>query len=1585
MVDITGAVPVMGVVTGTSRVLAQTIKLLKPDLGETLKNKSHLNGYIRYRVPENHRVTRAFRSAWALATVSVLKIAEDAADAGGMASAQKEELRRVCALAREAAQALPVDGKRNEAFPESPIDDHLELVLNMVSDHMLRQTRPDDRTLLNSEFVAWLDVKTGQHGEPMPPLLTSVIEGQEGVDHAEGRSFAYLLVDKIAHIARNPQQYSDDANSLSIAIERLEHRTVERLLNEILIELRNPQDVADLRAVREQVATQYDSLSGQLRAAEDKIRGDVSGVRDDIRDLTDALAPNFNDARRSFGFDEGKPNLVLCGAETDAPWLDSFEQTVSVMMGKLTQDYDLGMRRWDLGNRSLEDAFQAGTKWRQVLQSPDAPHGGTVVLLPRDIGDPLPSDTTFEDFLCEHACLASPDAPSGLYFTDAHTAEERRAMHKSGAVPVTVLTRLIMETHLAGRPLQVFDQVPPEERSGREQNLIGWLEQIRIPMIRDFAGEDDAFVVGQLLNRILEIPADVVVNPYLRLEHFVPADQENYHGRQGAQEQVRSFFDAQAKAGKSPVLRVEGPSGVGKSSFMNARVAHLAEEFGFDYVTFRPTDIMFRRSGGQRPLEAFCQHLASELGWAPPEQDFPLISCPDLDSAAAQAEEWFNKERTRHNRKVLIAIDQFEEILDSIANDWNGAAWNKLITMIEALIGPEVAVVFTLESSRKDLLATSMSDRVYGRASGIVLDDDPEFLRAVIVRPFTVAGFRLHEDTVETLLTEALKYGTSAGETISALPLLTLKLHALFETVVERIPRSNDSLMSDLVDVPPNDIPIQLDIGSEIDSLGWGAWNKVSGTEADFDAFMRPFVRVVKSDGDEKGRMVLATVPNRGFHAVQDRQAAFEQARLIVPAPGGSRLAHEAVIRRWDKARDWFEGVRDKLQEETDFLERANVWDRKGRLRVDTASAEDIVIAARILGHRTTDWAVIDVPNLNPRTRAERAFCLQHLDLATDPLQPVEASTYGSLFVHLAASYGRVDLMRRFLETDRHVMDLPRADGRTPLMAAAFVSDEMVGFLLEEGANPNVLEEDGWTVIDGAIWGERDDIFERLSPIVKSDNTSPIVNDDGSTDHQPCINALYSAAAMGRLDLMHELEEKGWKHDQETRGGTTPIMGAVASGSIDVLKHCIIRGAVPTHRPGGGNNAFDKAASLGKVDILQELLTHPKGKDCINAQPEGGNTPLMLAAFARHADVITFLLNANAKVNVKGGPASAADGGNALHCALDWLGRFDGKATRFIVEPTRRAVAALLTSDALDVNLVAADGRSPWQLAQHHDSIRTLIENHPRFDVASLPANSKSPLHIAVQNEDRDKIETLLEQASFRALVNKTVDSVNPANDMIRMGMGRLVADLIAANELDPWPADGNSLFDEAWFAGDDDLVAAIRERMPDTLSAPSLIAVLKTAETGNPSGTTKPSRVPDMALIDACIARADGQATLNAALLFMGQRGAVALFRKLVAAGADPAATDEWGRTILERSADVVIVAEGGTKDAWPVKDDGPVTLPFMDEERATLARGDLEEITAMIIGWGADARRDTWGRTAVDLVPDALQAELAELEEAK
>ena len=1518
---------------GTSEVARKVLDLVAPGLQHSLRERVVHARAFGYEVAGNHHLTRAFREAWDRAWRSLINSTLSQTGRYGLSREDRLECERISdvleGVAAETNRVI-LDFAKGDALQRvEEVDRHVSPVLTMLAHHVLRETRKEDRTRLNDEAKAWLRSRAYAGAEQLPDCLVRAIEDAPDSDDWKKRGFAYLLLDEIVSYVQHPKKNPEAARSIEIALQKIQHQAVLDALDDVRAATGEQATARQLSTVRQLIADGSERIESLIEASMQRIIAEINADREKRQVRGTDISIPFDTAARSHDLTDGMPSVIVCAARWDDTWIERVTRPLQDASERLVGPNAMSVRAWHLDDTSLRTTLQVRNTWRRILHSEQAPHCGTVVVLDDDTDEDLAPDAHFEDELVEQGLFASPDDPDGAFFAGSTEPSRRNALRAAGAIRLTVQTRLTFETLVAGRPLIAWDRSNPATRDAWVDNLLKWLAGRGVPVITDTRRGHGAFWATGMIREVFDIPPDAVENPYLRLEHYTPEDSEYYRGRHAAVSSVRDAFAVRGDDERPVVLRIDGPSGVGKSSFMNVRVAETARKSGFDYVTFRPTDIMAQVGNDASLLHAMCHVIASQMGWEAIETTHPLIKVPNPDAARGAVCAWLDARLGPG--KMLIAVDQFEEIIDNIDNGWNAEGWRALVTLLEELAGPKVALALTLESSRWGAFARLLPGGPLATERTVELDDDEEFMREVIKRPFADAGFRLANETVEELLGEARRYGTGSGEAISSLPLLTLKLHALFDSVVRVFSDGRGDRRFDLVDVPHEDVPIPLDIGSEIENLAQAAWQEEGGSDDDLDTFLRPFVRVVESTEEGKsGRMVLATVPYRGYHGVQKRQAAFEGRRLVVPAPGGHRLAHEAVIRRWSMGRRWFDRVGTELAAENVFLERAAAWNRNGRYLIEQASDDDIAIAASILGSRTVDWSMADNEGLDDAHQIELAFCLTLFDLADNPTQDVDRSSKKSKFIHLAATYDRRDLMTRFLDRSAEAIHLQREDGNTPLMQASWASAEMVQLLLDRGADPDFVSEEGWCALDSAIWGMYDEAFDLLV-----DRTDPAPGDP------PRINALYSAARMGQIGSMRRLEAVGWRHDQPTKDATGPLIGAAVGGTPEALQYCLEAGGDPAQRTESGLNAFDYAAAGGRVDLMLLMLRHPGGHACVLGASDGGWTPLLHAATSQRAEAIRWLLAAQAPVDVVVKEKGPLEGGNALHCAMDWMAKHPGRAPRFIVDRTRDAVAALVEHPGIDVNLADAKGRTPWSMAQHHPSLRELIKDHPRFDYGKLPDDAPTPLDDAIEAEDEERIRDLLSNEQLRGASGRVRDSSSAAEKLVRMGLGDLVVELVREGHVTPWSARGGNLFDEAWFVAHQGLIDMTLRQRPRRLSSPELESILITAIVDETNGKGRAERLPAADLIDDSIARAGGPKVLNNALLRVGQLGSNDLYDRLVKAGADPGGTDDWGRTILERCADAVVVAKGGRTDGWPPGGAAPDSLDkAIDAEDAERVR---------------------------------------------
>jgi ankyrin repeat protein len=83
---------------------------------------------------------------------------------------------------------------------------------------------------------------------------------------------------------------------------------------------------------------------------------------------------------------------------------------------------------------------------------------------------------------------------------------------------------------------------------------------------------------------------------------------------------------------------------------------------------------------------------------------------------------------------------------------------------------------------------------------------------------------------------------------------------------------------------------------------------------------------------------------------------------------------------------------------------------------------------------------------------------------------------------------GDAEALRRLAAASPELLDRAGPDGRTPLMLAASAgAAELVGLLLELGADPARRDGEGRTAADLAVAGGHADLGQRLGPATEAD------------------------------------------------------------------------------------------------------------------------------------------------------------------------------------------------------------------------------------------------------------------------------------------------------------------------------------------------------------------------------------------------------------------------------------------------------------------------------------------------------------------
>jgi hypothetical protein len=241
--------------------------------------------------------------------------------------------------------------------------------------------------------------------------------------------------------------------------------------------------------------------------------------------------------------------------------------------------------------------------------------------------------------------------------------------------------------------------------------------------------------------------------PFRGLAAFGEDDAKYFFGRDG---EIRT---ALWQLDSWPLLAVIGPSGVGKSSFVHAGLVPAVRASGgkWDVRVLRP---------GRMPL----QGLASTLDDATDSALFER-----LHDAPGLYGELLRTAAQRAQRKVLIVIDQLEELFTLTADDEVRRLF--LAALLAAADDPSAPVRVVL-SMRADFL-----DRLAGHprflaelSRGLFFLSAPgaEDLRATLVRPAQLAGYTFEDPSI---VDDMLQAATSKG----ALPLLQFAATRLWD------------------------------------------------------------------------------------------------------------------------------------------------------------------------------------------------------------------------------------------------------------------------------------------------------------------------------------------------------------------------------------------------------------------------------------------------------------------------------------------------------------------------------------------------------------------------------------------------------------------------------------------------------------------------------------------------------------------------------------------------------------------------------------------------------------------------------------
>jgi hypothetical protein len=547
----------------------------------------------------------------------------------------------------------------------------------------------------------------------------------------------------------------------------------------------------------------------------------------------------------------------------------------------------------------------------------------------------------------------------------------------------------------------------------------------------------------------------LIIRPYRGLLPFQRQHARFFFGRAAESGEVLADLRALVDAGKPRFLVIAGASGTGKSSIVMAGVipklvGQAAQNAGDELDVARLLRTLERWQAHaldgdvQQGIELLRRGLArveqhAGAGWEIAVMRIGSAPMAALDAALAT--------RRDPARAFLLVIDQFEELFSAIEDAhtrqtfarklWSLCRENTnvhcIVTLRVDFLGACGEIVLDDGGLRLDQVAYDEAHRVFAAQMA------PDQLRAAIEEPARMVGLALEEGLAATMLDDI-------GGEPGALPLVQYTLDLLW----------------------------QRRTGRTLTAVAYRELGGVTGAlqrhaDALIDAFTaeeqrqarRLLVRLVGIEGhsamDTRRQRTVELL--RPAHAAE--QAAFDrvldtlvQARLLVRSDERGvpvvEVAHEALIRKWQRLQGWLIEDRDKLVE----LHELERWREQFRQYGTLIEGKQLGYAQSVREKYPGDLdpdtiAMIDasVRKIEKRQRVTRAALL---------------GTFGVLVAIAATFYGlyqQVDAARKVSEValaeakrEKAHAEEARADAERKEDRAKAAETDAVNALKEKGA-----------------------------------------------------------------------------------------------------------------------------------------------------------------------------------------------------------------------------------------------------------------------------------------------------------------------------------------------------------------------------------------------------------------------------------------------------------------------------------------------------------------------------------------------------
>ena len=409
------------------------------------------------------------------------------------------------------------------------------------------------------------------------------------------------------------------------------------------------------------------------------------------------------------------------------------------------------------------------------------------------------------------------------------------------------------------------------------------------------------------------------IAPYKGLLFFDEPDSELFFGRKTLTAKLAEQVMGLAMDGSTRLLAVVGASGSGKSSLVRAGLAVALKHAGWETRVFTPT---------ANPLRM----LETNLNGVP----------------------------TANTERVLILVDQFEEVFTLCHDEIERIGFIEKLLSSAQDQSNKIVVVITLRADFYPHCAQypHLREAVAAEQAYIGQMTLNELCRA-IEEPARRGGWEFEPGLLDVLLNDIGAQSTSEPEP-GALPLLSHALLATWEhrrgrTLTLEGYRASGGVRGAIAETAESVFNDQLNQRQQ---------------ELARDVFLR-LTELGEGTEDTRRRAALKELARQSEEAVQLRVVldTLAEARLITLNEDSAEVAHEALIREWQRLHEWLTQDREGLLLHRHLTESTHEWQSRGR------DPSELYRGTRL--GQAREWSSVNEERLNASERAFLAASIQ--------------------------------------------------------------------------------------------------------------------------------------------------------------------------------------------------------------------------------------------------------------------------------------------------------------------------------------------------------------------------------------------------------------------------------------------------------------------------------------------------------------------------------------------------------------------------------------------------------------------------------